>query len=140
MSGRPRHWPPRSLAAILGGVLVAGCVLAGGSGEFSGRGTVSGHLWCLAVELDSGDGAGRSFAIGYWPPGYTAKRAPGASPNGVLLDPNGATVLREGDTVDVRLRVANVSGDTPCDTTEVATVLDFTPVPSPGPSGSTAGP
>lgn len=138
--GRTRWHPGRSLLAILGAVLVGGCVLLGGSEEVSGRGTVAGHLSCLAVNMNSGGAAGRSFAIGYWPPGYTAKRVPGASPNGVLLDGDGATVLREGDMVDVHLRVTNSSGDTPCDTTEVVTVLDFTPVPSSGSSTSTTGP
>ena len=128
-SAVPVRW--RAAAAVLIAAVVAGCSLDAGAGDFAGRGTVKGYLWCLAVELETGDSAGRLYPVGFWPQGYTAKRIPGASPNGVLLDSSGATVLREGDTIDVRLHVVTASGDTPCDNTSVATVVEFTPVPSP---------
>ena len=120
----------RVAAAVLVATVVAGCS-DGQAGDFTGRGTIHGHLWCLAIQLETGDAAGRTYPVGFWPQGYTAKRSPGADPNGVLVDSSGATVLREGDTVDVRLHVVTASGDTPCDYTSVATVVDFTPVPSP---------
>jgi len=120
-------------AVLLGIALVAGCASNTGLGDFEGRGHVFGYLWCLGVKLDTGDAAGSSYAIAYWPPGYTAKRIPGSSPNGELVDSSGATVLKEGDTVDVHLHMVIATGDTPCGNTAVATVLDFAPVSSPAP-------
>jgi hypothetical protein len=125
------HVSLRVAAAALVATVVAGCFANGQAGDFTGRGTIRGSLWCLAVQLETGDAAGRFYAVGSWPQGYSAKRIPGADPNGVLVDSNGATVPREGDTVDVRLHVVTASGDTPCANTAVATVVDFTRVPSP---------
>ena len=64
-----------------------------------GDGVVYGQLDCLGVKLD--DGA--AIPISYWPPGYSARRTPGVTRNGALLDASGNTVLREGDRVSVRL-------------------------------------
>jgi hypothetical protein len=108
-------------------MLLGACSAAGAPTQVSGDGSVAGQLDCLAIAFDSG----ASYPVSYWPTGYTARRSPGATANGALLDSSGATVLHEGDRVHAVVEVTHSSGDTRCSSTAVVTVVDFRVVTEP---------
>jgi len=94
------------------------------------EGVVYGHLWCLGIEFDSGE----AYPVSRWPAGMQAERQPGTNTDGVLIDATGNVVLREGQRVRVNATLAHANGDTPCDYTEILTVVSFEalgPQPSP---------
>ena len=108
-------------AVAMATLLFVGMGCSTQSPQLSGDGTLFGQLDCLGIEFDSGE----NYPISFWPDGYTAKRSPGATPNGTLVDSAGNVVLREGDRLNARVSVISSSGDTRCSSTAVATVLEF---------------
>lgn len=89
------------------------------------EGVVYGHLWCLGIKFDSGE----AYPVSRWPGGLQAKRNPGANSDGVLIDSSGKVVLREGQRVSVNATLTHASGDTPCNYTEILTVVSFEALP-----------
>ena len=119
------------LVAVLLLAPVLACCTSQSATQVSGDGLLFGQMDCLGIKFDSGS----QFPISYWPDGYSFRRSPGATPNGVLLDPTGQVVLKEGDEIHARVSVIQATGDTRCFDTDVATVLDFRAL-----SGQTAAP
>ena len=83
------------LVAVLLLAPLSACCTSQSATEVSGAGLLFGQMDCLGIKFDSGS----QFPISYWPDGYSFRRSPGATPNGVVLDRKGQIVLKEGDRI-----------------------------------------